>query len=86
MLVEITYQINNFKYFPNHDDSLNPPDPTTVVPGKKRDLPLDGVHYTKICGMWTLKHDIRSPKFYELLIKSELKVLQPHQYVSQCGD
>ena len=24
--------------------------------------------------MWTMKHDIRSPKFYELLIKTEIKV------------
>ena len=24
--------------------------------------------------MWTLKHEISSPKFYEILIKTELKV------------
>ena len=27
-----------------------------------------------IAGMWTLKHEISSPIFYELLIKTELKV------------
>ena len=39
----------------------------------RRGQPLKGGHSTKICGMWTLKHEIRSPKFYELLIKTELK-------------
>ena len=34
---------------------------------------LEGGHSTKMCGMWTLKHEISSPKFYELLIKKELK-------------
>ena len=34
---------------------------------------MEGGHYTKIDGMWTLKHEISSPKFYELLIKTELK-------------
>ena len=38
-----------------------------------RDPPLDGGNSTRIGGMWTLKHDIISPKFYELLIKTELK-------------
>ena len=27
----------------------------------------------KIRGVWTLKHEIRSPKLYEILIKTELK-------------
>ena len=27
----------------------------------------------KIGGMWTLKYEIRSPNFYELLIKTEIK-------------
>ena len=48
-------------------------DPTNVVPDNRRAPPLDGEHSTKIGGMWTLKHEIRSPKFYELLIKTELK-------------
>ena len=35
--------------------------------------PLDGVKSTKIGGIRTLKHDISSPIFYNLLIKTELK-------------
>ena len=34
---------------------------------------MEGGHYTKIGGMCTLKHEIISPKFYELIIKMELK-------------
>ena len=44
-----------------------------MVLANRRDPPLDGEHYTKISGMWTLKYDIRSPKLYELLINKELK-------------
>ena len=33
----------------------------------------EGRHYIKIDGVWTLKHDIRSPKFYEILKKIYLK-------------
>ena len=46
------------------------PDPTTVAPANIRDPPLDGGHSTKIGGMWTMKREICSPKFYELLIKT----------------
>ena len=48
-------------------------DPSTVVLDNIRALPLDREHSTKIGGMWTLKDEISSPKFYELLIKTELK-------------
>ena len=48
-------------------------DTTNIVPDKKKDTPLEGGHSTKISAMWNLKHEIRSPKFYELLIKTELK-------------
>ena len=48
-------------------------DPTTVVPSNKKAPPLEGGHSTKNCGMWNIKHDISSPKFYKLLIKIELK-------------
>ena len=34
---------------------------------------MDWVNYTKIGGMWNLKYEIISPKFYEILIKTELK-------------
>ena len=32
-----------------------------------------GGHFTNIGGMWTLKHGISSTKFYDILIKTELK-------------
>ena len=34
---------------------------------------MEGGHSNKIGGMWTLKHDMSSPKFYEILIKTEHK-------------
>ena len=58
------------KSSPAQKDTSTPPDPTTVVPTNKRAPPLQGRHYTKIVGMWTLKHDISSPKLYELLVKT----------------
>ena len=73
MLAEITDNINNLKYLPTQKDSRKPLDPTTVVPDKRRDPTLEGGNSTKIGGMWNLKRDISSPKFYELLIKIELK-------------
>ena len=44
-----------------------------MVPVNNKDPPLEGGHSTKIGGIWTFKHDIGSPKFYELLIKAQLK-------------
>ena len=44
-----------------------------MVPKNKRDPPLEGGHSTEIVGMWNLKHEINSPKFYELFINTELK-------------
>ena len=52
---------------------MTPPYPTTVVHTNRRAQPLEGGHSTNIGGMWTLKHEISSPKFYGLLIKTELK-------------
>ena len=51
-------------------DSTKAQDPTTLVPANNNSPPLEGGNYKKIGGVWTLKHDIRSPKFYELLIKT----------------
>ena len=34
---------------------------------------MEGGHYTKIGAICNLKHEISSPKFYELLINTELK-------------
>ena len=65
----IMYQINTLKPSSNQKDSPKPLEPTTVVLSNKRDPPLDSGKFTKISVMWTLKHDISSQKFYELLIK-----------------
>ena len=66
-------QTNNYKFSLAQKDTSTPLYPTTVVPAKRRATPMDGGQYTKTGGVWTLKHDISSPKFYELLIKIELK-------------
>ena len=73
MLAAITDQINTLKYSPTQKDSPKPPDPINVVPTNRRDTSLDGGQPTEIGGMWTLKHEIISPRFYELLINTELK-------------
>ena len=57
-------------------ENMYPPkaqDPSTVVPANKKAPLLEGGHSTKIGGMRTLKNEIRSPKFYEIIIKTELK-------------
>ena len=69
----ILNQLKTLEYSPTQKNKSNPSDTTTVVPDNRRDKPLNGVHYNKMCGMWTLKHDISSPKFYELLLNIELK-------------
>ena len=55
---------NNSKFLPSQKDKLIPPESTTVVPANRRAPPLERGHSTKIGGMWTLKHDISSPKLY----------------------
>ena len=62
--------VNIFKSSPDHKYSPKAQDHNTLVPYNRRAPPLDGGDSTKICGMWTLKHEISSPKFYELLIKT----------------
>ena len=66
-------QTNISKSSPAQKDTSTPPDPTTTVHTNKRAPPLEGGISENIGGMWTLKHDISSPRFYELLIKIELK-------------
>ena len=69
MLSSITDHINISKSSQTQKYLSKPLYPTTVVPDNRRGPPLDGGQSTKIVGMCTLKHDIISPKFYELLIK-----------------
>ena len=66
-------QTNISKSSPDQKDTSTPLDPTTLVPTNRRDPSLEGGHSIKIGGIWTLKHEIRSPKFDEILIKTELK-------------
>ena len=62
--------INTMSSLPTQKETPNTPDPTTVVPDNSRAPPLGGGHSTKIGGMWTLKNEIISPKFYKLLINT----------------
>ena len=66
-------QTNISKSSPAQNDTSTPPDPTTMVHTTRRAPPLEGGISENIGGMWTLKHEISSPRFYELLIKIELK-------------
>ena len=72
-IITIMDHINTSKYSPSQRYSPNYHDPTTVLPSNRRDPSLDGGHSTKIVGMWTLKHEIISPKFYELIVKTVIK-------------
>ena len=64
---------NNYKYSPTQKDTWTTLEPITLVPTNRRTPPLEGGHYTNIGDMRTLNHDISSQKFYELLIRPELK-------------
>ena len=66
-------QIKITKFSPDNMYSPNSQDTITVVLDNKKDPSLEGGHYAKIGGMWTLKREIISPKFYEIPIKTELK-------------
>ena len=72
-ITSMTDQTNNSKFSSYQKYTLNPPDPTTVVPDNRRASPFDGGKSTKIGGMWTLKNEISPTKFYELLTNTELK-------------
>ena len=63
-------QTNISKSSPAQKDTSTPPDPTTTVQTNRRAPPLEGGISENIGGMWTLKYEISSPRFYELLIKT----------------
>ena len=83
-------QINKSNQINTMSSSPTPPDPTTMVPANRRAPSLEGGNSTKIGGMWTLKHDISSPKFYEILIKTEpkgdtaLDIKKLYNYINMC--
>ena len=62
-----------YKSYPAQKDTTTPPDPTTTVQTNRKAPPLEGVISENIGGMWNLKHEISSQRFYELLIKIEFK-------------
>ena len=66
-------RIRVLKSSPDKKDPPKAQDPTTVVPDNKNAPPLEDGHSTKHGGMWILKHEIRSQKFYEILIKTLTK-------------
>ena len=64
--------MDNIKIQKSSQENMDPTKsqyPTTVIPANKKDPPLESGHYKKNGGMWTLKSEITSTKFYELLIK-----------------
>ena len=73
MITSMMDQIKMLKSSPDNKDKPKSQDTTTVVPANKRARPPEGGHSKKIGRMWTLKHETSSPKFYEILIKIELK-------------
>ena len=68
MITSMMDQIKILKSSTYKKDSPKDQNTTTVVPANKKYPSLEGGHSTKIGGMWTLKHDIGSPNFYEILI------------------
>ena len=73
VLEEMKDKNNISKSSPAQKDTSTPLDPTTTVQTNRRAPPLEGGISKNIGGMWTLKYEISSPRFYELLIKIELK-------------
>ena len=68
-----TLLLQNKTCFPQKVDSPKAQDPDYMVATNNKAPPLEGGHSTIVGGMYNLKHDIRSPKFFELLIKTKLK-------------
>ena len=73
VFAEMKDKNNISKSSPDQKDTSTTPEPTTTVQTNRRALSLEGGNSENIGGMWTLKHEISSPRFYELLIKIELK-------------
>ena len=71
MLIHIMVQ--NQHYSPGKIELLKSQYPDTMVPDNKKAPTVQGRHSLKIGGMWILKHEIRLPKFYGILLKTEIK-------------
>ena len=61
--------IPNPNLSPYKMDSPKAQHPTTVVPFNKKEPLSEGGNSAKNGGMWDLKHEIRSPKLNDILIK-----------------
>ena len=72
-MAELKDKNNISKSSPYQKYTSTPPDPTTTFQTNRKDPPLEGEISENVGGMWTLKHEISLPIFYELLIKIELK-------------
>ena len=66
-------QNQNSNSLPDKIDKPKAQDPTIVVLNNKKATLLECRYCIKHCGMWTLKHEISSPKLYELLFKTEIE-------------
>ena len=55
--------VQNQHSSPDNMDSPKAQDHDTVVLANNKTPPLEGEHYMKIGGMWTLKHEIRLPNY-----------------------
>ena len=73
ILTAIMDQINTLKSLPTQKDYPKHPDPTVVFLDNRKAAPLDSGKSSKIGGMWTMKYELSSLKFYELLNNTELK-------------
>ena len=73
MIKNMMYQNQNLNILQDNIDSPYAQGPTNVVPDNKKSLPLEGGNSTKHSYLWNIKHEISSPKFYALLINTELK-------------
>ena len=69
---QMMYHNQKQNYLPENIDTPQAQGPTNVVPANKMALPLEGGNSTKKGYLWTLKHEIRSPKFYEVFINIEI--------------
>ena len=69
MVASMIDQIKISKSPPENKDSPKDQNTTTVVLANKKAPPLEGGYSRRIGGMWNIKHEISSPKPYELLIK-----------------
>ena len=65
--------VHNHHYSPYKRYYPKAQGPNTVLPSNKKAPPLEGGNSIEIGGMWTLKNEIRPPKYYELLIKKDIK-------------